>query len=197
MTVFDIIVAMDLNRGIGLNGSLPWHLKKDIQYFKTMTSAQDPFEVQREFGIISTDNSPQPVTKSNRGNSKNTIIMGRRTWDSIPESVRPLPDRHNLILSRHLDYSGAGFSTFPSLEAALEQTENMREGRIFVIGGANTFRQAITNYRCKYIYITEVMGKLECDVFFPDLPSWFRETACSEVYEEKYLKFRFKVLKRT
>ena len=75
---FSLVVATDLNRGIGLKGDLPWRLKGDLAYFRDLTSKTlDP-------------------------NKKNVVIMGRTTWDSIPEKFRPLPNRLNIVLSNRL-----------------------------------------------------------------------------------------------
>ena len=76
---FSLIVAMDSQNGIGKNGQLPWHLPADLKHFKEITcTVRDP-------------------------KKQNVVLMGRKTWDSIPEKFRPLPGRINVVLTRHPD----------------------------------------------------------------------------------------------
>ena len=75
---FNLIVACDNKFGIGLNNSVPWKLKEDMKYFKEITSKvpEDPY-----FNYI------------------NAVVMGRKTWGSIPDKFKPLPNRLNIILT--------------------------------------------------------------------------------------------------
>ncbi len=71
-----MVVAMcNSNRGIGINGNIPWKLPKDMKFFAKVTSF--------------TRNS----------NKMNAVIMGRLTWQSIPKQFRPLPNRLNVFKS--------------------------------------------------------------------------------------------------
>jgi dihydrofolate reductase len=72
---FQIVVACTRNLGIGLNGSMPWHLPKDMAYFKKLTSTSGGSE------------------------TRNAVIMGRKTWESIPAKFRPLSGRVNVVIS--------------------------------------------------------------------------------------------------
>ena len=72
-----MIVAMDEDGCIGHQGDLPWRLKSDMQRFKSLTEA-DGF---------------------------NAVIMGRKTWDSLPDSFRPLPERINIVMSRDINWT--------------------------------------------------------------------------------------------
>jgi dihydrofolate reductase len=71
---FSIVVAAAANSGIGRAGQLPWRLPGDLAFFKRVTSQ---------------------VT----GAGRNAVIMGRKTWDSIPSKFRPLPGRLNIVIS--------------------------------------------------------------------------------------------------
>ena len=75
---FSLVVAACKNNGIGKDGKLPWSLPGDMAHFKRVTSH-------------TIDDSKQ-----------NAVIMGRKTWNSIPEKFRPLPKRLNVILSREV-----------------------------------------------------------------------------------------------
>jgi dihydrofolate reductase len=92
------------------------------------------------------------------------VIMGRKTWESIPR--RPLPGRLNIVLSRQAEYEAAGavvcdnFSE--ALEMAREQAAEDEKDEVCVIGGADLFALALP--RAKRIYLTEVDGEPEGDV---------------------------------
>ncbi len=68
-----------------------------------------------------------------------TVVMGRATWESLPASVRPLPGRRNVVVTRQPSYDAPGAETAPSLEAALA----LAEGDVWVIGGAALYEQAL------------------------------------------------------
>src|SRR5947207_8399545 len=83
MPPLTIIVAATSSRlGIGLKGALPWRLKREIAYFKRATTFHP-------------------------ANLTNVVIMGRKCWESIPTKFRPLPGRHNIVLSRTGKVEGA------------------------------------------------------------------------------------------
>lgn len=93
-----------------------------------------------------------------------TVVMGRKTYESIPERFRPLPGRRNLVLTRN-GFRDAGAETFPDLAAALEAAGD----DCFVIGGGETYRQALP--LADRVYATVVEGDFEGDTFFPELPA--------------------------
>lgn len=167
---FDIIVASDLNRGIGLNNKLPWRIPGDMKYFKNLT------------------------TRAEGEGLHNVCIMGRRTWESIPEKHRPLADRYNLVLTRQKDYQvPEGVFKADSLDNALQFVETGPVDRVFVIGGADVYNQAINHDRVGYLYLTEVRHKFDCDTFFPDYTSFFHLISCSEITTENGIDYCFKV----
>lgn len=142
---FNLIVAFDKNRGIGLHGDLPWRIPEEIKHFKNVTTTTEGSEMQ------------------------NAVIMGRKTWDSIPEKFRPLSNRKNIIVTKSNPSLPGGVLKADSLSgaiwlAALFQTSIER---IFVIGGASIYEQAIKMPNCRYIYATEINKAYDCDVFFP------------------------------
>ena len=77
MVSLNLIVAIDSKNGIGKDNDIPWHIPNDLKYFKKITT---------------TTSSPD---------KKNVVIMGRKTWDSIPDKYKPLPNRYNFILTRN------------------------------------------------------------------------------------------------
>lgn len=120
---FQIVVAATRERGIGKQGHLPWKLPTDMKFFKTVTS----------------------VTTSS--SKKNAVIMGRHTWESIPEKFRPLPGRLNVILTRSgIKSTPAGVVVSESLQSALAliatPSYSSHVESVFVIGGGQVYRQA-------------------------------------------------------
>lgn len=91
-----------------------------------------------------------------------TVVMGRRTWESIPERFRPLPDRRNLVLSRSAP-ALEGAEVLGSLDAALEAAGE----DCFVIGGGATYAEALP--RAGRVFATEVQEDVDGDVTFPSL----------------------------
>ena len=92
-----------------------------------------------------------------------TVLMGRKTYESIPERFRPLPGRRNLVLTRN-GYQAEGAEAFGELAEALEACG----GDCFVIGGGETYRQALP--LADRVHATVVEGDVEGDAFFPELP---------------------------
>lgn len=102
-----------------------------------------------------------------------TILMGRRTWDSLG---RPLPGRDNWVVSRDASFAPRGARVFTALDDALAAHLS---GELMVIGGAELYRQTLA--QAQTLYLTQVLARLEPrvrDVQFPAFdPRAFRETA--------------------
>jgi len=93
-----------------------------------------------------------------------SVVMGRRTFESLPQAFRPLPDRRNLVLSSDAGYVADGAEVFSELALAVESCD----GDCFVIGGEVTYRQALGS--AERVYATEIDAEIDGDAFFPDLP---------------------------
>ncbi|KAH0565598.1 hypothetical protein GP486_001013 [Trichoglossum hirsutum] len=165
--ILTIIVAATRSMGIGLQGSLPWQgLKNEMAYFARVTSTSPGL------GEV------------------NAVVMGRKTWQSIPPRFRPLKNRVNVVISRNpaadLGSSGAqlcGPHVVGSLEAAVEllggefSTESsggadsegrkLRIGKIFIIGGAEVYKAALSLPETRRILLTSIRSDMDCDTFFP------------------------------
>lgn len=154
LTEFHIIVAIDKKQGIAKNGQIPWHLSNDLKYFKKITTkTKDPKKI-------------------------NAIIMGRKTWESLPQSCQPLPNRLNIIISKTKNKSDFPKHKHINIQHNLEETiqETMTNPAIeatFIIGGSHIYQQTITMPACKNIYVTRVNQDFSCDTFFPNLPKSF------------------------
>lgn len=121
-----------------------------------------------------------------------TVIMGRKTWDSLPVAYRPLKDRLNIVVSRAELSLPDGVLLAHSLDEALELAEQHGADRkAFVIGGAMLYAEAIEHPACKELNLTEVEGSVDCDAFFPQIPAGFKMKTVSDEMEEKGITFRF------
>lgn len=131
-----LIAAVARNGVIGRDGSLPWHIRQDMQHFKALTSGCP-------------------------------VIMGRRTWDSLPPRARPLPGRINIVVTRQAGWRAEGARAVDSLDAALAGLANGEAPaqRVFVIGGAELYAQALP--MADDLELTEVQIDVDGDASFP------------------------------
>ena len=93
------------------------------------------------------------------------VIMGRRTWDSLPERFRPLPDRENIVITRSQGWHADGARRASGVEDAVRGLE-----RVWIIGGAEIFRQVIGD--ADRLEITELDLEVDGDAFAPPIDEW-------------------------
>ena len=141
---FSIIVTMDSEGGIAKDRVMPWRNRSIYTFFRDTTIGQ----------------------------GKNVVIMGRTTYEMIPEHRRPLRDRDCVVISRtwrQADHTDA--NVYPSLLDALAGlgSQARRYDEVFLAGGEMLFREAVRDYMylCKRIYVTQIKEVSECDLFFP------------------------------
>ena len=115
------------------------------------------------------------------------VIMGRKTWDSLPERFRPLPGRTNIVVSRQAGWTAPGASRAASLSeaVALCGTQPMA----WVIGGAQLYAQALTI--ADTAEVTEIDSDFEGDVFAPKLGAQWEEVAREASTSAGGLNFSF------
>lgn len=94
-----------------------------------------------------------------------TVIMGRNTFESLPENVRPLPGRKNIVLTSDMEYCDDGIQTFSTLNYALKS--QTKEDKVFIIGGARLYEEALII--ANTLEITKVEGEYDGDVYFPEI----------------------------
>lgn len=94
------------------------------------------------------------------------VIMGRKTWESLPTAFRPLPNRHNIVVSRNPAYRPSGATCASSLAEAIRLAGSASE--VFVIGGSELYRQTLP--LANRLYLTEVAEDRAGDSFFPEVP---------------------------
>lgn len=168
----NIIVALCNKNGIGFNNKIPWNILADLKYFKKVTS-----------------HSNSPILK-------NVVIMGRKTWDSIPTKFRPLDNRINIVLSNNKDLKLEGAFVCNSITESfniLNKISNANMDNVFIIGGESIYNQAINNNKVKKIYVTEIYENFECDSYFPSIPDHFKLISVSSFKNENDSHFRYLV----
>ena len=147
---FSLVVAVSINKGIGKDGKLPWEIPEELKHFKQVTLS---------------------------GNTENTVIMGRKTWESIPSKFRPLAKRKNIVVSSTLISSNC--VVVSSLLQAFEQAT----GLVFLIGGFQIFEESLSSNwirHCKQIYLTRIAKPFESDTFFP--------SSASSIFDDSFLE---------
>jgi len=169
---FAIVVAADEEGGIGNEGKLPWRLSREMAFFKRLTSEAPP-------------------------GRQNAVVMGRKTFESIAPKFRPLAQRINVVLSRDPGYRPEGARSATSLEHALELlTETSELGSIFVIGGGQLYRTALSDARCTRVHLTRVHASFRCDTRLPALPSDFGRVGLDGPHEEAGVSYTFETYQR-
>lgn len=184
MRNFAVIVAATASTfGIGRLGDLAWKLPSDMALFKKITST--------------TTNSLK----------ENAVIMGRKTWESIPPKFKPLPKRLNIVLSGNpnireelnIPKEVIVSSSFNDALSALSVPEtNSKVENIFVIGGEAVYREAVRSEMCERIFLTLVETEVPgLDTFFPHLSATeFRMISKSNPMTENDITFCFTELQR-
>ncbi|KAK1062981.1 hypothetical protein LTR74_009805 [Friedmanniomyces endolithicus] len=169
-----LIVAATPKNGIGKNGALPWPmLKKEMAYFARVTKH---VPMPANTGSVQSDAWKQANLEGTR---RNVVIMGRKTWESIPPKFRPLKDRTNIVISSQ-DRSMLGglpeevlfasdiMSGLEALEQRVRDGRALSVGRAFVIGGSSIYKAAMELPRTKSILMTRINKDYECDTFFSE-----------------------------
>ena len=141
---FEIIVAIDQGNGIAKEGNIPWNHPSDMRFFRDTTM----------------------------GRGKNAIIMGRKTYETIPIDYRPLRNRKCFIVSRTWKQEehpeiGVCSSLVEALSAIGGSIKSYDS--VFIIGGEQVYNEAIRDfmYLCKRIIVTKFKKNYDCDQFFP------------------------------
>lgn len=146
-----LIVCTDMRGGISKNETIPWSIKEDINFFYDIT------------------------TKKNNNNNENAIIMGKKTWMSLPDNSRGFKNRNNIVLSSILsqdelnktNFTGSKTWVVNSLDNAMKLVTHMGINNVFIGGGAKVYKQALQKFKIDNIYLTTIFSTFGCDSFFP------------------------------
>ena len=112
-----------------------------------------------------------------------TVIMGRKTFDSIG---KPLPNRENIVISRHPRPGTAGVKFAESVDQALGLAQ---KGKVFIIGGASIYRETV--HWVDGIYLTRIHKDYEGDTFYSGVPDGFREVSREKLQENPTIEVIF------
>ncbi|XP_054842898.1 dihydrofolate reductase [Eublepharis macularius] len=181
---FSSIAAVSQNMGIGKNGQLPWPpLKNEFGYFQKMTK-----------------------TSTQKG-KQNVVIMGKRTWFSIPEKNRPLKDRINIVLSKQLKETPKGAHFLArTLDEALDLLESpelaTQIDMVWIIGGSSVYKAALEKPVPQLLFLTRIFQYFESDIFFPEidltqfklLPGY--PSVPTGIQEENGIQYKFEVYEK-
>jgi len=141
---FSIIVSIDAGGGIAKDGDIPWQCASYSKYFRELTL----------------------------GRGRNAIIMGKTTYESIPEDKRPLEGRHTVVISRtlkqelhpHIKVCDSLIDALAMLGAIAKNYDD-----VFIAGGEQIYQEAVNvlGYLCNKIHVTKFKTDYKCDQFFP------------------------------
>ncbi len=143
-------------------------------------------------GVIGNNNTlpwhlPEDMAHFKRLTSGCPVIMGRKTWDSLPPRFRPLPGRINIVITRQLDWQAPGAQTASGLNEAITLCESSQQ--VWIIGGAQIYAQA--EALAQRIEVTEIAQDFEGDAFAPVLGAQWHEAARVDHVSTNGLKFSF------
>lgn len=145
-----LIVAHEINRGIGLDNKIPWFIPGELAWVAKTTKAT----VDRD--------------------KVNALIMGRKTWESIPEERRPLPGRLNIVISRKMQPC-SDIHVFSSLDDAINfVNDNQSIEKAFIFGGASIYEEALNKDYLNELNVTLIKESHKSDTFFPPIPERFK-----------------------
>ena len=125
-----MIVATDLEGGIGKDGTIPWRQTADMSMFSQLTNGC-------------------------------TVVMGRKTWESLPDKFRPLPNRQNIVVSRNHDYVAKGALVVDCIDLAIKAADS----QVAFIGGAGIYTEVVNRKLVTLIHRTTVATRANCDTF--------------------------------
>src|SRR5271163_1368615 len=139
---------------------------------------------------------PEDLARFKRVTMGHTVVMGRRTWDSLPTGVRPLPGRRNVVLSRQTDFVAEGAEVLDSLDMVLSHPETDRE--TWVIGGEQIYLLALPHAtRCEITEVEIDLPRDDDDALAPVLDeAWLGETG-EWLVSRSGLRYRFHSYRRS
>lgn len=148
-------------------------------------------------GVIGKDNVlpwhlPEDMARFKSLTQGCPVVMGRKTWDSLPPRFRPLPGRTNIVITRQADWHAEGAVRAASLQEALQHASAGQT--VWVIGGAQVYAEA--QPLADRIELTEIAQDFEGDAYEPVLDASWHETARSEHTSTNGLPYSFVTLER-
>ena len=210
--MFHIVVGIDQNRGIGNAGVLPWpKLKGDMKFYRELTTCPISERVEERYKLVGDDrhttfSSYDELVNHLRDSPKlpacndlrpNAVIMGRKTWDSLPEKFRPLPNRLNVILTRKQPLGESKNVLYATnFDEALERLIPRDIANIFVIGGRQIYDEALAHSDCDKIYLTDIKETFACDTYLPIFSDTFAKKTSGITLIDNGLHYQFNIFER-
>ena len=178
-----LMVAVCQGNGIGRDNQLPWRIKTELAQFAKMTKSTIDFS------------------------KKNAVVMGRKTWESLPARVRPLKNRINIVLSRQpqsLISDHEDVFVCHNYDEALSRVDDMKDKieSCWIIGGTSVYQEAMNHQRLDKLYITRILKDYDCDTFFPAVDT-YRWSLTSDkmvpgdVQTEDGIQFKYEVYEQS
>ena len=178
-----LMVAVCQGNGIGRDNQLPWRIKSELAHFAKMTKSTIDFS------------------------KKNAVVMGRKTWESLPARVRPLKNRINIVLSRQPQSSISDHEDVfvcHNYEEALSRVDDMKDKieSCWIIGGTSVYQESMNHQRLDKLYITRILKDYDCDTFFPavDTDRWSLTSdkmVPGDVQTEDGVQFKYEVYEQS
>jgi dihydrofolate reductase len=115
------------------------------------------------------------------------VIMGRKNFESLPTSFRPLPHRTNVVLTRNQEFTADGIIVVQNLEAALDIARSNHETEAFIIGGGQVYQLGLAYADC--IYLTEIDAEIQGDTYFPNFnrDEWLETERKHHAIDDRHL----------
>jgi dihydrofolate reductase len=136
---------------------------------------------------------PEDLAHFKRSTLGSPVIMGRKTWDSLPPRFRPLPGRLNVVITRQRDWQATGASVAHSLPDAMALCPP--NGDVWIIGGAEIYAQALP--LATTAVVTEIEASYDGDAYAPQFGPEWKETARERQLSSTGLSFSFVTYTRT
>ncbi len=146
--------------------------------------------IGKEHGLVHV--IPDDLKRFKELTTGHTVVMGRKTWGSLPEKYRPLPNRVNIVVSRAPDYTAPGAVVVSSVPEALERTKDEEE--VFIIGGGELY--AATLPLADRLYLTLIDSDVDGDIHFPPYEEDFTKVLFEEKREFNGMEYRWVDLER-
>lgn len=161
---YAVVVAVTHDWGIGCDNKLPWHPRRlhlDMSFLKFITT--------HNYSLIPELGGMEFLSDATR----NAVIMGRKTWESIPAKFRPMQGCQNVVVTSrpedlHSSYGSDVLATTTFADALSRSSQSTI--RAYVLGGSSIYQAALNDSNCEAVFITRLKRQphLPCDVFFPE-----------------------------
>jgi dihydrofolate reductase len=140
---------------------------------------------------------PEDLAHLKRSTLGCPVIMGRKTWDSIPAKFRPLPGRTNIVLTRQSDWQENGAQRVGDLQEALSHCEQLasKPDAVWVIGGAQIYAQALP--LAHKVVVTEIDADVDGDTYAPQFDADWTEAGRESHVSSAGLPYSFVTYLRT